>query len=932
MGLVAVPASAAPGDESASSSQFVSGSLLDAIDLSSIAGVAGTEASNSGDPAPVIDTTDLDITALSAINVTIADGVSLPLGDLLALGAVNQYSEARDAGVSLAASGAVSDAGVVDTSGDGTFPADASLNLMALLPETAALDTASLTLGAVTGVAAFDAAQADLATACADLAAPDHCRDYQIASATINVGSPLLGDIVTTANGALTTLGTTLEALEDEVVDGLLAGVTDSLDLLSSLLPGVSLVSNDLAVDITADLAGALNAELNEVRTAGGVTLDLSAGTIAVDLEQLVDVNNLPPNTPLLSATTLTAIGDQVEGLLTQLQGEINAALDGVLDSVTVSISGGVCLLEVAGLCTAGLDIAYDGTLGDLLDGTESLALSGTGTLGLLDPIIDPLLATVTSGLTDLVQPLVTSALSTAGSAIEAVITTAAGELSPVFGLIGDVVSVNINVQEDDGAGTYTEIATQITLIGGNGATVNLGKASVGANSIADVVYDTAILVDPGTIQQGESTTISGSGFAAEESVSLTIDGAEVGPVMTDVDGNFTFDHMTDADAATGTFEVVATGEASQTPATGSLTIEAADAVYDTAIMVDPGTIQQGESTTISGTGFAAEESASLTIDGAEVGPVMTDVDGTFSFLHMTDADAATGTFEVVATGEVSQTPATGSLTVEAAGTGADPDANADADSTSAANADADVDGSNADENTNAAASASASANADDDSNAAAQVAAQAAAQADASTTATAAADADATAAAQVAANADASSDASTDVSSEANASAQVAAQAAAQADATSASNADATSAADGNAGSAAAVAANADSSSDASVAAAANADSDVDGSNADENTNAAASASASANADDDSNAAAQVAAQAAAQADASTTATAAADADATAAAQVAANADASSDASTDVSSEANASAQVAAQAAAQADATSASNADATSA
>jgi hypothetical protein len=176
-------ANGASGDHSASQAQFQSGSILTGIDLIAVAGLVGTEATNVG-AGTVTDVTDLDLTALSALEVNIPSGASIPLGDLLALGAVNQFSQSADAGVSRAASGAVSNAGIVDTSGAGTFPASAELDLMALLPSTALLTQADLSLQAVTGVAALDAAAATApATSCTDLSAPANCRGYNIAAA-----------------------------------------------------------------------------------------------------------------------------------------------------------------------------------------------------------------------------------------------------------------------------------------------------------------------------------------------------------------------------------------------------------------------------------------------------------------------------------------------------------------------------------------------------------------------------------------------------------------------------------------------------------------------------------------------------------------------------------------------------------------------------
>ncbi|MGO2095822.1 MAG: choice-of-anchor G family protein [Candidatus Microbacterium stercoravium] len=986
MGLTAVPAAAAPGDQSNASAQFISGSLLDALDLSAIAGVAGTEASNAGVSEPVIDTTDLDVTALSAIQVEIDDGISLPLGDLLALGAVNQYSEARDAGVSLAASGAVSDAGVVDTSGSGDFPADASLNLMALLPENPALSSASLTLGAVTGVAALDAAQADgLAEDCTDLSAPVHCRDYQIADATIDVASPLLGDIVTTTHGALDTLGTTLEGLSNSVIEGLLGGVTSALGILNDLVPGLSLVSNDLEVELTADLGAALDPVLNEVRSAGGVTLNLSTGTVAVDLAELVDVNNLDPNTPLLSEAVLSSIGTQVGDLLTDLQDEITAVLDGVLDNVGLTISGGVCLLEVV-VCTAGLNISFDGSLGDLLDGTEELTITGSGALALLDPVLTPLLAAVTSGLTDVVEPIVNGALSTAGSAISGVVSAASSALSPVFGLIDDVVSVNINVQEDDGAGTYTEIAAQLTLIGGSGATVNLGQATVGPNEVA--AYDTSIEVEPGSIAQGETATVTGSGFEPGETVTVTLDGETIGTATAEEDGSFTLDYTAAEDAETGDFVVEAVGAESNVPATGSLEITEGDAGADPEADANADADVDGDENTnasasASASANADDESnaaaqvaaqAAATADADTTASAAADADATAAAQSAANEDAssdasadvssdvnaaaqaaAQATSEADATSNADASSAADANASAAAAAAANADSSSDASSEAAADADADadvdgssddegdvdgtsddnagadVDGSSDDEgdvNANASSSASASANADDESNASAQAAAQAAANADADTAASAAADADATAAAQSAATADASTDASADVSSDVNASAQAAAQAAANADASSTSNADASSAADANASAAAAAASNADSSADASSEAAANADADADVSGG---VDADVNGASDDNADADVNGSSDDEGDVNANASSSASASANADDESNASAQAAAQAAANADADTAASAAADADATAAAQSAATADASTDASADVSS-
>src|SRR5690606_26158346 len=97
------------GDESNAEAKFLGGSLLvGGVDLDTIAELAGVVAAHDGtDAAPDISHTPLNLTVLSALNATVPNGLNVPLGDFLQLGAVNQYAEASDEGASRAVTGAV---------------------------------------------------------------------------------------------------------------------------------------------------------------------------------------------------------------------------------------------------------------------------------------------------------------------------------------------------------------------------------------------------------------------------------------------------------------------------------------------------------------------------------------------------------------------------------------------------------------------------------------------------------------------------------------------------------------------------------------------------------------------------------------------------------------------------------------------------------
>ncbi|MBO9625537.1 MAG: choice-of-anchor G family protein [Microbacterium sp.] len=858
--LVPSVASAAPGDHSVAQSQFLSGSILNGIDLATVAGLAGTEAINTGG-ATVTDTTDLDLTALGALQVFIPSGVSIPLGTLLELGAVNQFSQAQPTGISRAGTGAVSDQGVVDTTGTGAFPASTSLDLMSLLPSTPLLSKADVTLKGVTGVAAEDAALGALATACADLSAPVNCRGYNIASATSNIESPAVGAIVTTVHSALGTLSTTLNGLSDEILAGLLGGVTDSLGLINGLLPGVSLVSNTLTVDINADLAAALDPVLAQDITVSGVTVNAAAGTVTVDWKNVVGLNGLPPGTPLISATTLNTVAANAAAALTQLQGEINTALNAVTQNVNVKIAGGVCLIDVAVVgCTAGLNLSFDGSLAALLNSTAPLGVTGTGLASVVTPILGTLTSTIQGATSLVVLPLVTTALTTAGSAITTTVGAATTALADVFTLIAGVINVTLNVQEQDvdGPDTNTEVAARLTLLGGSPLTVDLGKAVVGANEVAAVASISA----PDTVQAGTNLAVTGANWPA-------------GPVvlqLTDPQGGNVGGPVTATASAGGTFSANYPVPASTPAATGyTITatagpLSATDTVEVTAA-APPGDVNTNASA-------SASASADATANGdpsaqaAAQAAAMADATSTASAQATANAQAAaqaaanaTATASTDASTTSTSTANAQAATAAQAAANADSTATTNAAASAAANANSSSSAqaaatatssaqasSEASANANASASAAASANADASTAAVADAAAQAAAYADATASATAAANADALSAASVAANAQASTTATANATSAANANAAAAAQAAALANATSNANADTSAAVNANASSAAQAAALSTSSADASTAAVGTASAAADPS-AQAATTTTASASANANA-----------------------------------------------------------------------------------
>ncbi|MGO1852389.1 MAG: choice-of-anchor G family protein [Microbacteriaceae bacterium] len=569
---------------------------------------------------------------------------------------------------------------------------------------------------------------------------------YRVADLEANLTSPLVGNVDELAADVVDGATATLDAAlgEGGAVHAVVDGVVSTLDALSVAGTGVTASLDSFGID-TGPLLQSVTDELllapldnsTEGNDDATVSIDLSTGTITADLGALLlasdaeytDLSDLPANTDVLSDDVINALTEGVASALTgtgpnSLTSKVvSVVAEGIYDvNVNLDISAGVSALgdPVSDTTTITLDsVDADGaatgpaTLGGILGIAEydsvEVSIANDDILGPLVGLVEGVLNDLVTGLSGALGPVIEGIVGESG-----IVDT----LQPAInGVLNPVVTSLVGTDEDPGA----------------------------LEGLLNAAADLTINAQPAVGDFGD-----GSSTVRALNVMLL-------PLL---------------------------GDGAVTAELASSTVKAADA-YDTAITIEPGTIEQGETTTITGTGFALNETVAVTIDGESIGTATTNENGEFTLDYTAPDDSRTDTFDVVATGEVSQTPAEGTLIIEPSDAGADP----------AADADADVNG---DVNTNASSSAAAAAaaDADDESNASAQAAAQAAANADADTAASAAADADATAAAQSAANSNASAAAA--AASNADSSADASSEAASSADSDSASNANASSASNG--------------------------------------------------------------------------------------------------------------------------------------
>ncbi|MDN8548976.1 IPT/TIG domain-containing protein [Microbacterium sp. NM3R9] len=595
---------AAPTDRAESEAVFLSSS--GALDLDGVAALAGTY----GAFPPATETSNaLDVSLLSAIDI----GLGLQLfgpNSVISLGAVEQYQRST-AGEAYAATGLLTADGAIAV-GDGGAGQNTTLNLTPVLEAVGAdglLSQLSVELGAVSASA--------LATRAADGVTTS--GDYQIASGLITANAPALATLAAALDADLTTAGDTVTALGvaggaiDTTVGGLLGGIDTVLETALGGL--VDLEDPSVTTALALDLSGVLETATATPFVSGPVTITLSDGEILIDLDEVYELNNLAPGTEIIDAATLNgevtaAISDI---LTTQLPARVGTALTAAVNGadLDITIDSGVAVeLPLLPPSVGDLTIEVDGTVGGLLGtpGSAAPVVTADGTIlgAPLGPLADPIVGVVVDTILPAVGDLIETVFST--DAVETFVTTAATgavtTLAPLVDVLGDVVSLTVNVQETPGdfrdprgfdEGSFTQRALVVGVAPALlGVELNLASATVRAVPLA-LPADLAIDPTRGPVTGGTETTISGTGLDSVTAVEFG--GVPATSFTINADGTITA--VTPPQAAAGVVPVAVTN-IDGTDA--SLTFEYFDVTAVDAIAPESGTTLGGDTVTITGT------------------------------------------------------------------------------------------------------------------------------------------------------------------------------------------------------------------------------------------------------------------------------------------------------------------------------------------
>ncbi|MBY0690181.1 choice-of-anchor G family protein, partial [Microbacterium marinilacus] len=607
------------------------------IDLDQVAALV--EAYSAVPSSPDVDASPLALSLLDGIDLGLGNGVQLftdgTNNGVIGVGALGQHAETDEARA-YGASGAVSDAGAI--SWGSTDPADSAyLDLGNLLDVVGAeIGVEDLVETVVSDLRLDLGAVSASAEKTVDGTAEG---DYQIADGRLVITSPAIGGLAETLDTTAAELSDALNSAlgEGGALDSALSAVTDEViapitDAISAIpLVGQAVAIDDVTIEATVDvdLSNALAPLLTEQFTSddAALTIDLSEGTIEVDLARLIadtqggvydgTLNNLPEDTELLTPDLVQAILDGTAGtLLDEIPARAYELVTQALDSTDVNIAIGGEISAVGGVVSGTLDVQLDGQLGQLLDpDAEPLAVDASGTS--ISVGLPPLAVTVPVGTIAeaLLTPITTEVLPVLGGVFSEVLEGAGltdtifrapveavnALLTPLTDVLNGVVSLTANVKEDPGTfttdtahspGSFTQRALELTLLpilDEPVVSLSLASATVRADAVA---YDTSIEVSPTEVAPGETTTIEGTGFAPEETVVIEItdaDGNVIGTieVTADENGEFSEEWTVPEGTEPGVLDVVAEGETSGTPATDELTVTDGTSGSDTDANAD---------------------------------------------------------------------------------------------------------------------------------------------------------------------------------------------------------------------------------------------------------------------------------------------------------------------------------------------------------
>ena len=599
-------------------------------------GAATSDAGSVSNPGP--NTENLDVDVLGAQVLQLGD-LQLPVDQFLdfgQIGALASTSEASGPADAHAVSGLLgADGGVTLDGAEDSFG-------------TATIDVLSLArLAGVDGITdqVVDQLTIELGALGAEVIAEDGVvldpdggatgpGQYRLGDGTLLLHSPVIEDAAATVFDIGGTVDTQIETMVNDTFD-----VTDLTALLSAV-PGIPepmvTVDSNLQETLFQSVVGEPITSANQL-----VTIDLSTGELQVHLEHLVEgndpwgggddagMNGLAPNYEVLDDQTYPQIAEGVHEVMQEATRIMVGAIEDSLNAVTIDIA----FYDESPLGT--LDVSWSVPLADAVNGDfPEVVNDSTGT----QAVTGALLATTINGLGNAAAPIFgavyDAVISDAGDELFEVLindlktgitSTIGAALSPVFDVVVQFVSLQINHQETatcttaggvDLLGQVEVSALSLGLVqSADAGRIGLGNAGVRIDACDLSAIAPELTVDPSAVYPGDDVTLTGSGYTPNSTVSLVIasdmgNGYTASAIPTDESGGFVYVATLGEGVAPTDYVATATDDATDAFAEAPLVVLAPEPT----LTVDPVEAQASDEVTVTGSSYTPGSTVDLEI------------------------------------------------------------------------------------------------------------------------------------------------------------------------------------------------------------------------------------------------------------------------------------------------------------------------------
>ncbi|RMI06642.1 choice-of-anchor G family protein [Cellulomonas triticagri] len=335
------------------------------------------------------------------------NGPAASLGSTYSFAAVtpaqnNQLARAASTGLVSGASGAVSDAGVIDTTVQGAPNAQPDLatvdvrNLVGSTLLSTQLGAANAT--DLTGVRLVPRSVASLTTRNACLGVNTTSRAYGVSGLRLEAESTNLRAVSTTATSSATTIqnaiaaGTTA-AFPTTAAANVNTTMRNNQALLNLMTPAATSTGTLTLTGVNVPTAVSPLTSQTLTSADGAVRLDLTNGRMTVDLATLTSattgVNGLAPNSEVLTTAIMSAASTAVGALLPVYQTSVLNAISTALNTrtATLTVDTQISLLGLGALLTEPTRFTFTGTLNQLYaktGGTVGVSVGTNNSCGLL--------------------------------------------------------------------------------------------------------------------------------------------------------------------------------------------------------------------------------------------------------------------------------------------------------------------------------------------------------------------------------------------------------------------------------------------------------------------------------------------------------------------------------------------------------------------